>query len=148
MKSNCHDIGIDLAQALMHRFARCPRVLGTGALSVFLAAIPAVAHHSTASYDLIHGTVLEGVVSGFDWENPHVHILLDVTGEDQIEHWNIEMESPKILHALGWEKDTLRKGDRILVTGGRAKNGAFHLRATQVQLTGGRTLLTLPPPEN
>jgi hypothetical protein len=119
-----------------------------GVFGVLLATVPVLAHHSTASYDLIHGTLLDGVVAGFAWENPHVHILLDVTGEDSIEHWTIELESPSILQRLGWVRDTLKQGDQVLVTGGRAKNGSFNLRAAYVQLRDGRKLLTLPPPEN
>ncbi len=88
------------------------------------------------------------MVADFAWENPHAHILLDVTGEDAIEHWTIELESPNILRHLGWDKDTLKAGDRIVVTGGRAKNGALNLRALLVQAPDGRKLQALPPPEN
>jgi hypothetical protein len=120
---------------------RCVNVL-------LLAAVPVFAHHSIASYDLVHGTILDGVVSGFEWENPHAHILLDVTAEDATEHWTIELESPNLLRRLGWDKDTFKIGDRILVTGGRAKDGSFHLRAALVQAPDGRKLPALPPPEN
>ena len=120
---------------------------------MLLAGAPLFAHHSIASYDLVHGTILDGVVAGFEWENLHAHIHLDValpdvTGEDAIEHWTIELESPNILRHLGWDKDILRAGDRILVTGGRAKNGTFHLRAVLVQVSDGRKLQVLPTPEN
>ncbi|HEY3823634.1 MAG TPA: DUF6152 family protein [Bryobacteraceae bacterium] len=119
-------------------------------VAVLLAAPFALAHHSIASYDLVHGTILDGAVAAFAWENPHVHILLNVTAEDgiTIEHWTIELESPSILRRLGWEKDTLKEGDRISVTGGRAKNGSFNLRAARVEVPGGRVLPALPPPEN
>ena len=54
---------------------------------LLLAAAPAHGHHSTAPYVLIHGTVINGTVTTFDWENPHAHIYLDVTGEENaIEH--------------------------------------------------------------
>ncbi len=122
--------------------------LVTGVFGVLLAAGPASAHHSIATYDLVHGTILGGVVTRFAWENPHVHISLDVTGEDAIEHWTVELESPAILRRLGWDKDTLKPGDRISVTGGRAKNGSFNLRAAFVQTPDGRKLAALPPPEN
>jgi len=35
-----------------------------------------------------------------------------------------------------------------MVTGGRARNGSFNLRAVSVQLADGRKLQALPPPEN
>ena len=118
------------------------------ALAILLSTVPVFAHHSIASYDLVHGTILDGVVAGFEWENPHAHILLDVMAEDATEHWTIELESPNILRHLGWDKVTLKAGDRIVVTGGRAKNGSFNLRAVLVQTPDGRKLPALPPPEN
>lgn len=106
-----------------------------------LAAAVAFAHHSTAIYDLVHGTIVSGVVSQFDWENPHVHIALDVTGENnELEHWAVEAESPATLGRLGWTKETLKPGDRITVTGGRAKDNSFRIRALWVELSGGKKL--------
>jgi Family of unknown function (DUF6152) len=118
------------------------------ALVLLLAGAPARGHHSTAPYDLIHGTVINGTVTTFDWENPHAHIYLDVTGEENvIEHWTIELESPGHLRRLGWTKDTVKPADRITVTGGRAKNGSFTLRSVYVELPDGRKLLGLPGPD-
>jgi hypothetical protein len=114
------------------------RRLILGALS--LAAL-AFAHHSTAIYDLVHGTIIAGVVTRFDWENPHIHIALDVTGENnEPEHWTVEAENPSTLSRLGWNKQSLKPGDRITVTGGRAKDNTFRMRALWVELSGGRKL--------
>jgi hypothetical protein len=118
-------------------------------LLLLFLALTAFAHHSTATYDLVHGTIITGEVKRFEWENPHVHIYLDVTGEDaEIEHWTVEMESPSILSRLGWKKDALKPGDEITVTGGRAKNGSFEIRAVYVVLPDGRKLPALPPVDN
>ena len=122
--------------------------LFTGIACLLLATTPVSGHHSTASYDLIHGTILDGVVTRYVWENPHMHIYLDVAGENAVEHWTIELESPNLLRRFGWEKDTLKPGNHILVTGGRAKNGTFNLRAITVDLPDGRKLPAVPPPEN
>jgi Family of unknown function (DUF6152) len=133
------------------KLARRPMLQFTlvgGVFGLLLAIAPVFAHHSTAPYDLVHGTILDGVVADFVWENPHAHILLDVTGDDALEHWTVELESPNLLRRLGWDKDTLKTGDRILITGGRAKNGSFSLRAVLVQTLDGRKLQALPPPEN
>jgi hypothetical protein len=71
-----------------------------------------------------------------------------VTGEENvIEHWTIELESPGHLRRLGWTKDTVKPGDRITVTGGRAKDGSFNLRGVYVELRDGRKLLGLPGPD-
>ena len=111
------------------------------------AALPASGHHSTASYDLIHGTIIQGIVMRFEWENPHAHISLDVTGENnELEHWSVELEGANILRSLGWKKETLKPGDEISVTGGRARNGSFRLRAVFVQFPDGRKLQVIPVP--
>ena len=118
-------------------------------LVLLLLAFSVLAHHSTAIYDLIHGTIIAGQVERFVWENPHVHIYVNVSGEDgEIEHWTVEMESPSILGRLGWKRDTLKPGDQISVTGGRAKNGSFQIRAAYVVLPDGRKLAALPQVDN
>jgi hypothetical protein len=109
-----------------------------------LALVTAQAHHSTAGYDLIHGTIISGVVTGFDWENPHAQLSLDVATDGEAEHWSIEMESPVILTRLGWTKDSLKPGDRISVIGSRAKDQSFRMRAGSVQWPDGHKLPTLP----
>src|ERR1700761_3978275 len=102
---------------------------GLGAAIVSLCSVPASAHHSTAGYDLIHGTIISGVVTTFAWENPHTELSLDVATDGEPEHWIIEMESPVILAGLGWTKDSLKSGDRITVVGSRAKDLSFRMRA-------------------
>jgi hypothetical protein len=114
---------------------------------LLFAATLAFGHHSTASYDLVHGTIISGVVTKFQWENPHVHLSVDVMGEDDVlEHWSIELESPSTLRHYGWTKDTLKPGDRLSVVGGRAKNGSFNLRASYIQFPDGRRLPGLAEP--
>ncbi len=116
---------------------------------VVVSALSAVAHHSTAMYDLVHGTIIGGVVTKFEWENPHSHIALEVTGENnEPEHWDVELESRSTLSHAGWTKDTLKTGDRVSITGGRAKDGSFRIRATTVQLADGRKLPALALPDN
>lgn len=107
---------------------------------VFAAGL-ALGHHSTASYDLVHGTIIQGVVTHFQWENPHVHLSVEVNGEnEEVEHWSVELESPGTLHRYGWTKETLKPGDHLSVVGGRAKNGSFSLRASYIVLPDGRRL--------
>ena len=119
------------------------------AIGVLLAALPICAHHSTALYDLVHGTIIGGVVTEFAWENPHTYILIDVSGENnELEHWSVELESASVLRRLGWAKDAVKPGDRISVTGARAKDNSFRLRALWVQLPDARRMPGQPLPEN
>jgi len=70
-------------------------------------------------------------------------------GEDaEVEHWVVELQSPILLTHLGWKKDTIKAGDQISVTGGRAKDNSFQIRAIYVVLPDGRKLSALPSVDN
>jgi hypothetical protein len=107
-----------------------------------LLIVPALlAHHSTAEYDLKRPATVAGVVTRFEWSNPHARIFLDVAGDlGAVEHWIIEIDSPNALRRMGWTKDSLKPGDKITCSGARAKDGSPHLRCTQVTLAGGAVL--------
>jgi len=105
----------------------------------------ALAHHSTLPFDGEHPTTLRGVVTEFDWRNPHSYIRLDVKDDKgKVEHWAIETESLILLRRLGWSKDMLKPGDTISTTGARAKNGAQMMRCKVLQLADGRELPCFP----
>ena len=114
-------------------------------LRVLAAAFPLLAHHSILPFDGTHPTTLTGVVTKFEWLSPHTYIYMDVRNEkDNVERWAIESESPILLQRLGWTKDSMKPGDRITITGGRARNGARIVRCKVVELTGGRKLPCFP----
>jgi len=111
-------------------------------LLVALLVVPALfAHHSTAEYDLTRPASATGVVTGFEWENPHSHIYLDATAPDgSTEHWVIEIDGPRGLERLGWSKDSIKPGDKITCSGARAKDGSPRMRCTEVKFANGRVL--------
>ena len=100
-----------------------------------------MAHHSTADYDLTRPATATGVVTRFEWSNPHSHIYLDAASQDgTVEHWVIDIDSPRGLERLGWSKDSLKAGDKITCSGARAKDGSPRLRCTRVELANGTVL--------
>ena len=42
-------------------------------------ALPALAHHSPAMFDMTKEVVFEGTITEIDWRNPHVYFALSVT---------------------------------------------------------------------
>jgi Family of unknown function (DUF6152) len=81
-----------------------------------LVAFPLLAHHSPAVFDQSKEVEIEGVVTEFEWANPHSWIHLDVTNDaGTIEHWSVEMNPPTYLVRGGWRSNTLTPGDRITV---------------------------------
>ena len=107
-----------------------------------LSAIPLFAHHGDAGYDTSKLVTVKGTVTDFQFINPHVEISLDVKTEDgPVENWQGEMNSPNILsRASGWNKNTLKPGDQIILEGHRAKNGLKVIRVEKVSLSDGTEL--------
>jgi Family of unknown function (DUF6152) len=107
---------------------------------VFLV-FPLFAHHSTAEYDLTHPAEITGMVTRFEWTNPHARIFLDAGGGNgSVEHWVIEVDSPNALRRADWTKDSLKPGDKVTCTGAHAKDGSPHMRSTRVELADGTVL--------
>jgi hypothetical protein len=92
-------------------------VPGVAAVMAALSTV-AHAHHSQAMFDMSRVVTLEGVVTRFEWANPHVYIFLEQTTADgQGVEWKIEAVGPGPLRRLGWSRDTLAEGDRIEIAG-------------------------------
>ncbi len=84
-----------------------------------LLASPALAHHSTAvNFNRNSEITVEGVITEYRFQNPHVQILLDVTNEDgEVERWMVEMSAKNQLIRSGWKGDEFVVGTRITVVG-------------------------------
>jgi hypothetical protein len=111
-------------------------------LAGFLLVTPPMSgHHSTAMYDMANPVTVTGTVTKFDWTNPHAHIYLDVKNEKgEIEHWDVEMMSLNHLKSYGWTHSTVKEGDVISCTGGKAKSGAPAMISSVMKLGDGRTI--------
>jgi len=103
---------------------------------VLLAVAPAVAHHSfAAEYDSKKPVTLKGIVTKVDWMNPHVYFYLDVKDDSgNITNWALEMGPPTLLQKSGWNRNTMKVGDEVIVEGLLAKDGAKQANARSVTL--------------
>lgn len=102
------------------------------------------AHHSfSAEFDRAQPVEISGSVTSVEWTNPHARIHVDVVNDKgETEHWNFEMGTPNILMRNGWKRDSLKAGDKIKVTGWRARNAATVANAGGVFLQDGTKLFT------
>jgi hypothetical protein len=93
-------------------------------IAVMLSGVTSLAHHSIAAiYDDTKQVKVEGVVTRFQFIHPHPLVRIEVTdpsGKAQL--WMLEMENRGELTARGFDTDTLKAGDRIKVTGSRARS--------------------------
>ena len=115
-------------------------------LSVLLSPAAVLAHHPVlAKFDNDRPLILAGVVTSVDWNNPHVHVYVNLAGEEGgARNWAVELESPVVLERAGWTRDTLAFGDAIEVEGLGARDGSDQLWGETV-MRGGERLFVLEP---
>ena len=113
---------------------------------LLLAAIPGSAHHAVlAKFDDKKPMKLVGIVTLVDWKNPHVHVFMNVKDAKGVLNWAAELESPIELQQNGWNKDSLKPGDSITVTGMGARNGSRQVWAESIVTAGGKQVFNVSP---
>ncbi len=126
-----------------------PSIVMAGA-GLLLMSLPMAAHHSfAAEYDSTKKIELKGVVTKFEWTNPHAHFYIDVTDPaGKVEHWNLELASPNMMQRNGWTRHSLKEGDVVVVVASRAKDGTWTGSADTIQKSDGTklTFMAAPPP--
>jgi hypothetical protein len=76
------------------------------------------AHHSfSAEYDEKKLITVTGVVTKFEWMNPHVRFYVDVKDRNgTATNLDFELMSPNTLRRAGWNSHALNVGDEVTVT--------------------------------
>ena len=98
-------------------------ILPLAAGLAILAATPQAHHAIAAIYDSSKQMTLEGVVAEFQFISPHPIVVIEVVGRGgDRESWRLEMDNRGELSAVGMRADTLKKGDRVVVRGGVARD--------------------------
>jgi len=118
---------------------------------LLMVGLPAAAHHSfAAEYDSTKKITLKGVVTKFEWTNPHAHFYLDVTdAKGKVANWNLELASPNMMQRNGWTRHSLNEGDKVVVVASQAKDGTNTASADTIQKSDGTklTFMSAPPPD-
>src|SRR6185436_5450240 len=87
---------------------------------VLIFSMTAFAHHgSSISYQLDKTITLDGIVTEWDYRNPHPQIYFDVKDKDgTVAHWATELlPTPLMLKNLnaGWSRTTVKPKDHIIL---------------------------------
>jgi hypothetical protein len=98
-------------------------------IGIGLCGVAAQAHHSIAAvYDDSRRMTIQGVVTQFQFVNPHPFVVMEVkedntggAGGGGAQQWTLEMDNLRELVDIGVDDKTIRPGDRIVVTGSPAR---------------------------
>jgi len=116
--------------------------LPLAALCVLFGTL-ANAHHSfSAQYDANRPATIEGMVTKYEWHNPHVYFYMDVVDDTgEVTEWELEMANTAVLQRAGWNRNTLKAGDRVRVEGALARDNSPLLNVrTVVSIDNGEKL--------
>ena len=103
-------------------------------VGLLMAAIPVLAHHAiSAEFDVTKPIKFEGKVKSVDWMNPHIYVNIEAVESGKTIVYSVEGGPPNSLFRQGWRPDSLKVGDKVSVSGVRAKKADSH-RVGQAQI--------------
>jgi hypothetical protein len=112
-------------------------------------ALPAQAHHSTAMFDFSKSVEIKGTIKQFQWTNPHTWTKVDVEGGGSaVVEYGLEGMSPNYLSRNGWNKRSLKTGDKVILQVYPLKDGRPGGFMVSVKLADGTVLYNLPRRED
>jgi hypothetical protein len=113
-------------------------VIGVGSL----LPLTADAHHSYAPYDDTRVVELEGTLVQARWQNPHVHLTVEVVDANQQRtRWDIETVGLNQLQRLGVPLDAYETGQRVKVAGWPARRSDASLYGTNLLSADGQEVV-------
>ena len=110
--------------------------------TLMLVPMAAGAHHSQAMYDNSKELTISGIVSEWEWTNPHtwLHVMIkDETGTDR--EWTFESNSTGQLERGGWSREAIKPGDEVSVVYRPLRDGTRGGSVRAVLFADGRELL-------
>ena len=95
-----------------------------------------------ATFDSNKPVTVKGIITYVVWTNPHVWLYMDVTDANgKVTTWGINGGAPASLKNHGWNRDSLRPGDQIVVEGLAAKSGQNLAAAKTITMTNGTKIV-------
>ena len=104
-------------------------------------ALPAAAHHSFSMFDNGKTVTLTGVVKQLEWTNPHSWLYVVVADEaGKPSEYALEMQGTGQAQKNGWNKESVKPGDRLTFVMHPLKSGSRGGMLLNVTMDDGRKL--------
>lgn len=107
------------------------------------------AHHSYAMFDRDKEVSSAAVVRTWEFTNPHATLWVyinDAQGKPTL--WGLEAPGPNQLLRTGWDKETVKPGDKVTVVVNPLRDGRAGGSLVKLTLADGRTLAAGGPPSS
>jgi hypothetical protein len=112
----------------------------------------AAAHHSiSANFDPNRQIEIRGTVVEFRLQSPHSSLVVDgvayidgAQASEAPERWEIESRAANFMRSEGYREDSIRPGDRIVVTGMPHRRGLKRANSAQFQRDDGSSYASVP----
>ena len=110
------------------------------AMAIAATTIRVAAHHSfAAEFDSNRPLTVSGTVTKLEWTNPHARLYVDEIDKDgKVFSWDFELGPPNGLMRQGWNRNSLKAGHKITVSGFHSKTKPHVANARTVTLADGR----------
>jgi len=104
-------------------------------ISTGLGSSAVFAHHNVAAlYDRTNVITVTGTITEFLLINPHTRIDFEVKDENgNVEKWTAWSGPPAGMFRRGWRKDSLKPGDKIVITGAIARDGSKQMTVQRLE---------------
>ena len=103
----------------------------------------AQAHHTYAMFDRTRSLTISGTVAKLEWTNPHVFVWLyvpSVSDPGKYDLYALENGSPNAISKIGWNKNSLRPGDKVTIEYWPLRDGRKGGHLAKATLANGRVL--------
>ncbi|HEY7671578.1 MAG TPA: DUF6152 family protein [Gammaproteobacteria bacterium] len=93
-----------------------PRYVFLACAASVAASTAAVAHHSSAAYDLRKEVIVEGRIAKVQWANPHIYLTIETTGADgEPAFQDVEVGPLAAVQTYGLRRDVVAQGSHVVV---------------------------------
>ena len=100
------------------------------------------AHHSFAIYDIDNKISRTGVLTLFEFSQPHIQLVLDATFEDgSMETWEIESMAPRRWDSFEHPRDVASVGETVTILGWPARDGSDTMALSTIITERGTTVI-------
>lgn len=109
--------------------------------ALLLLSLPAKgpAHHAfAAEFEVSKKVTVSGTVTKMVWLNPHARFFMDVKEPTGTVQWEVLLGSPNLLIRQGLSKTFVKAGEKVTITGYKARDGKRLASARTVKLPNGQ----------